>query len=625
MTTIARDASKPDAKGCGCRVDINIASQGDVNIYNCAAPGGGGPPAPPPAECPPAPQATGACVPLALGAKPKQSRQRKLQKLLANNRVPSALAASFFHMSRRFLEGRAPANPLEESAFGVLRGLPPELKGVLSCAVSSLDTLGGADRDRLFDPSLPRDTSAPIDPGALAVAVGEEIAQRVGELMLGEPGAVEQERPGKNRFFDPTGGETFEVQLRISRVNGLRTNEFRPALGPGDYEPAELQQHCEPVLVGQEVQLVCEVRRGNCPGNFLSDGTCLRVPDVEAGQAVVLEGVNYISVDATVRLTAQAPGSATREVPAHVVGDIETPLTEVVNGVTLPIRDSRVKDRVVFRVPEDLAPGVYALQIVMPNVSGIPALGNPILSNPQYLNVVPPATARFQIASETLRAHKETSPASFGSDEVSIRVIAVPLLPDLTSGSVQEANFRFGDVDSGEQRDMTRALFTHQENIAGVAISVVGFEIDSEDAFKNQIDSFSGAFVDIIKKEWDFIKATLAAAGGYQALKGLGVKGFIALGIAAAVTLAIDVFVALWAPADLIVEDTIGLSAIDLAAVTSANLPPPSSESNTTSGGIKVTAEPLDKRPQQLRERREYVSDDEESRYEIVLRYNRVA
>jgi hypothetical protein len=335
--------------------------------------------------------------------------------------------------------------------------------------------------------------------------------------------------------------------------------------------------------------------------------------------------VNFISVDATVRLTAQPPGTATREVAAHVVGDIATPLTEVVNGVTVPIRDSRVRDRIVFRVPDDLPPGVYAFQVAVPNVSGIPALGDPIVSNPQYLRVVPPATARFQIASELLNAREETSPASFGSDEVSIRILAVPLLADLTSGEVQEATFRFGDVDGGEQRDMTRVLFSQQGNIAGVALSIVGFEIDSEDAFKRQIDSFSAAFIDIVKQEWDFIKAKLAAVGGYEALKGLGVKGYIALAIAAAITLAVDVFVALWAPADLIIEDALGLTTADLGTLTNANFPAPIVAEHTTAGDINVTVTPLDKRPQQFRERRAYRSDDEDSRYEIDLRYNRVA
>jgi len=621
--TIAQNLPRHDEKTSSCHIDIRIESQGDVNIYNCTAPAPSNETCPPPRplDCPPT--ATGACVPLALGAKPKQSRQRKLQKLLANNRVPSALAASFFHLSRRFLEGRAPANPLEESAFGVLSALPPDLKSVLSCSLASFDTLGAAERDRLFDSTLTRDPNVPIDANTLAATVARELTERVGLLVFDDPAGVEQERPGRNRFVDP-GGETFDVQLRVCRVNGLRTNEFKPALAPGDYEPAELQQHCEPVLVGEEVQLSCQVQHGSCPGNSLADGTCLRVPEVEVGQAVVLEGVNFISVDATVRLTAQAPGTATREVQAHVVGDIDTPLNEVVDGVTVLIRDCRVHDRLTFRVPDDLPPGIYAFQVAVPNVTGIPILADPIVANPQYLRVVPPATARFQIASEALIARAETSPASFGSDEVAIRILAIPLLADLTPGSAQEANFRFGDVDTGERRDMTRVLFSHQQNIAGVALSIAGFEIDSEDAFKRQIDNFSQAFIDILKKEWDFIKAGLVAAGGFEALKGLGVKGFIALGIAAAITLAIDVFVALWAPADLIIEDAIGLTSVDLAALTSANLPAPVFAQHTTAGDIEVNVTPLDKRPQQFRERREYVSDDEESRYEIELRYNRV-
>ena len=145
---------------------------------------------------------------------------------------------------------------------------------------------------------------------------------------------MEAERPGQNRFFEPS-GEIFDVQLRICRVNGLRTNEFAPALGPGDYKPEELQQHCEPVLVNGKVELNCEVQNGNCPGNFLTGDICLRVPEVQAGTAVVLEGVNYISVDAKVRLTALPPGTATVDVDAHVVGDIDTPLNEVVNGATV--------------------------------------------------------------------------------------------------------------------------------------------------------------------------------------------------------------------------------------------------------------------------------------------------
>ena len=62
----------------------------------------------------------------------------------------------------------------------------------------------------------------------------------------------------------------------------------------------------------------------------------------------------------------------------------------------------------------------------------------------------------------------------------------------------------------------------------------------------------------------------------------------------------------------------------DLAALTNGNFPPPLVAQYITSGGIKVKVTPLDKGPSEYRESREYVSDDEESRYEIVLRYNRL-
>jgi hypothetical protein len=261
--------------------------------------------------------------------------------------------------------------------------------------------------------------------------------------------------------------------------------------------PSELQQHCEPILVNGVPKLNCDVLKGNCPGNFLEDTTCLRVPDVRTGDAVVLEGVNFISVDAKVRLTAQPPGTVTREVDAFVVGDIDTPLNEVVNGETRVIRDCRVHDRLTFVVPADLPPGNYSVQVAVPNVSGFPVLGDPIVSNPQFIRVVPPSTARFRIASETLTAQAETSPTSFGSDEVRVRVRAYPVFAtqtDLTLGAEQAFDSpEFGDVDSGDVRAMAAVLFNQQEPMDGLVMTIMGFEIDSEKAYRDQINSFTDA------------------------------------------------------------------------------------------------------------------------------------
>jgi hypothetical protein len=618
------------SSGC-CDIDIDIDCDGDVNIYNCSAPPERPCPPPPCDEYPSLPPAEGACVPLALGAKPKQSRKRKLERLLENNPVPSALAVSFFHFSRRFLAGRPAANPLEESVFNMLQSLPPETKGVLSCAVGSFDSISGSERNRLFGASLPSDPNVPIDANRLAEAFAKELKQRVGTQVFNDPDGTEEERPGQNRFFKP-GVEDFTVQLRICRVNGLRTVSFDPPLLPGDFLPEELQQHCEPVLVNGQPKLNCEVQKGNCPGNFLADLTCLRVPEVETEHAVMLEGVNFISTDAKVRLTAQSPGTFTREVDAHVVGDIDTPLTEVVNGSSVTIRDCRVHDRMSFVVSDDAPPGIYSVQIAMPNVSGFPDFGDTILSNVEFIQVVPPSTARFQISSETLHAREETSPASFGSDEVRVRVSAFPItatLTDLILGDEQRFDSpEFGDVDSGETRDMTAVLFHQDAPIDGVAMVISGYEIDSEKAYRDQINTFTDAFLHYLKIALAAIATGLGAGAlalGLKDLIKLGLAHPIILAIAAAITLAVIIFVSLWAPADLIIEDSLGLTTLDLVGLTNANLPLPSSSAHTSQQGIKVTVTPLEKSPNQYRERRDYRSDDEDSIYQITFRYNRIA
>lgn len=615
-----------------CRVDIRIDSQGDVNIYNCA---GGRPcpePCPPPPESPTGPIAPGQCVPLSIGSKPKQSQRTKLDTLLQNTRVPSAIAGAFFQHSRRFLAGQSPANPLETEAFGLFQSLPPDLKSILSCSVASFDTISQDERNQLFGPALPQDPSVPLDAETLATAFVGEIKQRVGVQIFDDPNALEQERPGRNRFFDTAGVESFEIQLRICTLNGVRTNEFSPALNPGDYRPSELQQRCEPILVNGVPQLNCEVLKGNCPGNFLHDTTCLRVPDVRTGDAVVLEGMNFISVDSKVRLTAQPPGTVTREVDAFVVGDIDTPLTEVIDGETRVIRDCRVHDRITFVVPADLPPGVYSVQVAVPNVSGFPTLGDPIVSNSQFIRVAPPPTARFRIASETLTAREETSPARFGSDEVRVRVRAYPViatLTDLTLGAEQAFDSpEFGDVDSGDVRAMAAVLFNQQEPMDGLVMTIMGFEIDSEKAYRDQITSFTDAFLHYLKIALAGIAAAFTAgavAVGIKDLLKFALSHPIILAIAAAVVLVVILILAAWAPADLIISDQLGFTTTDLAALTSVDSPMPDVAEYETEDGINVKIVPLEKTPTQYRERREYVSDEEESKYEIVLRYNGVA
>ena len=627
----APNTDKPGHEG-GCTINIRIKSSGTINIYNCSAsPPPEAPCASPGGEHPCLPGVPGACVPVSLGAKPKQSRRNKLDRLLANNRVPSTLGASFFHLMRRFLAGKAPANALEESGFATLRRLPPELKRVLACAGDSLDSLSGGERSRLLATGLLPSIDQPIDLAQLSLGFAQEIADRVGVQAFDDAACATREHPGRVRVrpYIP-GEENFDPLVRICRVNGLRTGSYTPPLSPGEYLPSELQQRCRVIMEGNEARQVCEVQTVDCPGNSAA-GACQRVLEIEAGQGVLLEGVNFSSVDATVRLFAKdAPGTVLREVPAQVCGDDETPLTERIGNQDRLILDCRVHDRLSFQLPADLAPGVYGFQVAVPNLSTHPGHGPVLLSNVEYIGVATPSSARFEIRSESLYARAETSPASFGSDEVGIRILALPLFPDLSSGEAQLPNggepIRFGDVDSGETRAMDHLLFSHQAPILGAALSIRGFEIDGEEAFERQIEDTLDAFIDILKDQLAFVMDHLKEAGSIASkLASYGLKGLIAAAIAAAVVVAIDVFVALWAPADPIIEDMIGPGVQDLVELTNVDVALPAASEHMTPQGIRVRVTPLDKIPGQYRERREYISDDEDSRYEIVFRYNRVA
>ncbi|HSW22137.1 MAG TPA: hypothetical protein VLJ62_05175, partial [Burkholderiaceae bacterium] len=430
--------------------------------------------------------------------------------------------------------------------------------------------------------------------------------------------------PGRIRVFLPS-GDFFFAQVRICSINTLRTDDFIPTPSPGSYRPEEVAHDCTTTLVDGRPQVSCTVRTANCNGPAV-EGLCLRIPTVEAGTGVVLQGVNYFSTDAVVRLIARVNG-AVRTVDSHVFGDVDTPVSEPADGGgTRLVNDCRVHDRLTFTVPADLAPGLHDIEIELPNITGIAALGPVLRSNQEPIEVVPPANARFAISAETLDCRSETSPARFGSDEVGLRFLAMPLLADLSTGVAQIVSRRFDDVDSGDARNIARVLFQQDQPMLAVAMTVLGHEVDGEDAYANLVSSVTDIFIELVKEQFTFAKGAMTSAGITAASLGkLGPVGFVIIGIAIAITLAVDLIIALWAPADLIIEDPTGFSLLDLVERTGADFPPPATAPFTSEGGIQVSATPIDKVPLQYRERRDYVSDDEDSHYAIVYRFNRTA
>lgn len=603
-----------------CNGGIHIERCGDVHIHTC----GPAPRHPCPPEAP-----RGTCIPVVAGAKHKLNRTIKVTELANKVRVPSAMAAATVHMARRFVLGKAPANALETAAFPLLERISRDM---LSCTVDAFDGLPEQQRNRLFAEELILDPNQPMSESILVDALAQEMKERAALQAFGDPKAAEQERPGKIRLFPPS-GEIPPSQVRICRINGIRTANFMPPPALGEYLPSEFHQDCTPIIVNGQPQVVCQIRANNCPGNMIQGAACARVVEVAAGDSLTLQGVNYFSTATKVRVTDRETGQTIRDIEAHVWGDVDTPVTEVVDGRTVLINDCRVQDRLTFVVPQDFAPGTYQIQVFVPNITGKPELGEFLNSDGEFIQVVLPPTARFQVVTEKILARRETAPAFLGSDEVGLQTLSFPLFADGTFGEPQEEKFKdIRDVDfnSGTSRDITRLVFQHDQPLLGMAFSIAGFEIDSERAFNQLITSRMEFFVDLIKQQAKFIGAAITAAGGLSAFTKLGsIAGWVA-GIAAAITLAVDVVVALWAPADPIIRDSFGFSVIDLDRLTSASFPAPSPASfeSEGDGGISVnvnTTIPPEKLPLQYRETREYVSSTEDSRYEITYRYNRVA
>ena len=593
-----------------CNIHIHIKNVDTINIYNCSTSSK----TKDEAGTPNRPTDYSDCIPFTEGHKPKQSLQTRLSKLHVNNKVPSVLATTFLHQARRFLAGIEPENKLEEGSFAIFMKLSSSTRKILKCVLERYES--NQCMPQLFSPEIEQLWNVPITTEKLTSLVAKELVQRTSVYYFDDPACFDSERPGLLRR-DPQGNDDVGIPLyiNISAINGLRTNQYLPVLSIGEYQIEEIQQVCTAEIRDDgEIVLNCEQQTDNCPGNNI-DGVCLRVPEIQPGEAVLLQGFNYFDVEGKVRLTGKNPSTVVREVNAVVCGDITTGLTETINNIEHVIKDSRVKDQILFTVPVDLPAGIYGIRVIMP------LDGDNLVSQEQFIRILSPSTVTYQIASEELKAVNETSPSWFGSDEVGIKTLSTAITMDSEVGAILPNSFKFNDIDSDEKRGMEGVLF-QQNNIASVIIIIIGHEIDNDELYEKEVESFEDAFVEVLKSNWAAISGGLGTSGGAVSIA-LGLSMGWAAAIGGAITLAINLLVAYFGRADLIIEDTITLSALDLETRTNANFPAPEVINYTSSGGIDVTTEALTK-DIQYREKRKYISDEEDSEYHITLRYNRI-
>ncbi len=577
--------------------------------------------------------------------KPKQPFEDRLAAAVARAEVASVLGGAFVQVTRAYLTGRAPQSDLERATFATLDTVDSDTMAAFARMIEGIDDLPSESATRLYDRRflLSRPTSV-LTADALGSAFKDELQTRISLQVFGDADASEcllNERPGLQRTvpcfdIDGTRDSSCNTVCRVGEPGlrtSIRTQGFEPKLRAGDYEPEEIASTC---TVDENNQFVCvDTPLAECQGPIGAGGTCLTVPTAIRGGSVTFQGFNFFNVDAQIRLTNTVSGQ-TRTVPAHVCGD-------VTSGPD--VTDCNVNDLVTFTIPETTPVGRYRVNVLVPSSEpGEPAFSTDSRDQP-FLDVLPSANSNFDISSQALNCVEETSPERFGSDEVGLTVITTPISVDGTFGDLRQTDTTFGNVDTGDTRSMDDLHFSGAIGGA-IGLSIVGFEIDGQQAYKDRIRGFQDAYAAVLSTLYG--QAAGAIGGGAGSLTGAlltgatigsvtigaGAAALIGAGVAAATTAVIVGGVALWLPPDLIMEDADGFDFGTMSRLTSANFQNPVRHERRSADGIKVIVEPCEdgagnncegsaKNGNEYRERRLYDQSEEDSRYELILRYRR--
>lgn len=629
----------------------------------------------------------------------KDSFDEKLAALVESTKVPSAFGGAFFRLGRAYLSGREPITQIEVAAFDILDQASPEMIETLARTLDAIDALPPEDVETLyglgFIQARPED---PLTHSILTNAVSREIKTYASINEFGETDIeempLEEERPGLVREWtcpDIDGAygapcpNVCTIETPSLRAEGaIRTATFQPPLSGWDYEDREREQTLTYDEKGNPVWLnpqppQCKGATGDIDGNPV----CLAVPVALAGETVRLEGFNFHDVNAAIRLSNGF--STIIEIDAHVRGGRPSfeGLSELGLGGLGSAGEASVGgsssdgegpsgtapatcnagDVIHFQIPEDLQPGIYGVDVVVDNPENI--IPGSILSSTTatFIQIVsPPESTRFQFASEQLSAFAQTD-GEWGSDEIGVMVTVIPVSTsggEVVLGELQKAEFEFGDVDRGERRCMGdadasgqcigRTLFT---GTAGGSFGYVidGFEIDNRKAYKEQITEWSKLYDEITKSGWGVVSTAVGAAVG--AIVGVVATPAIGAAVGTVVAAGINTVVAMWAPADRVIQDSGGRSYMELDELTSPLVQTPLPREYTTADGVDVLVEPCEdtddkdrpecsanaKGPGEYRESRRYAVDrsgdcplsqdnclpyNGGSLYQLTFRYNRV-
>jgi hypothetical protein len=190
------------------------------------------------------------------------------------------------------------------------------------------------------------------------------------------------------------------------------------------------------------------------------------------------------------------------------------------------------------------------------------------------------------------------------------------------------------DMDSGESTEPSTyaAVDFLNGSALAVAIVLIGFEVDSEAAAKEQIDNWGDAFGLYVTEAWKVLASGGAVAEAVDIVKLIGLTWSLIAAAAAVVLVAVIGFIwAAWAPADLIAADLLVWTSGQLFSLTDTKTPLAKEYSGESISGIDVTVRPQNKVPPfngasfaRYNGERRYRSEDEDSLYGLNIHVERV-
>jgi hypothetical protein len=567
-----------------------------------------------------------------LDARLKQSFDDKLGAMVESADVPSTLAGAFFQLGRAYLSGREPVTQIEVEAFEKFDAAPAETLAALERTLERIDELPQEDMARLYGADF---IEAGVDHvltySIVSNALTKELEERATIEKYGDlERPLGEEHPGLVREGSCYGVDGFTngpcpnvCGIKTAAMGGapaVRTAFFEPALSLEDYEDRELE----------------EDRGGNCRGNWIErDGEriCARVPAVAGGETIRLEGFNFHDVNAEVHLVPWTGGIELRPVvvEAHVRGAKVSPLDRArwdqldsigengqvsIGGLGGDFGDGvdtqsgapatcEAGDEIHFQVPADLYSGMYKVRLVMKDpVERYQEKESNNIGQEPFIQVVSPASTEYEITAERM-TNAGTFDGETRRDELGLKFYV------MSEGKLETFEFEYGGVARwdirciGEMNDDDEC--EHQTLFSGsldmpVAYSILGLEIDDDDAYENDIRNWETLYEDVSKGVYG--KVATGVGGLIGTLVGKITTKEIGAVVGTVIAEGIKRGIVAWAPSDVRVADRGAFTFLEVDEYTSSLAPTPSPYEYNVLEDVDVVVEPCQDIPG-YRDRRE--------------------